>query len=94
MTTSLTDHLNNDITFRRLNHFQHHSMKSRLGVWRLLVIDDFRSHMSYEFYHYAQAYKIKSFQLSFHSKHLTWHLDVGCFQSFKHNPKEKFDKIV
>ncbi len=65
-----------------------------MGVWRLLVIDGFGSHLSYEFYHYAQAHKIELFQLPPHSTHLTQPLDVGCFQPFKHHHAERLDETV
>ena len=61
---------------------------------RLLVIDGFGSHLSYEFYHYTQAHKIELFQLPPHSTHLTQPLDVGCFQPFKHHHAEGLDETV
>ena len=92
--TSPTGYSNDDIALAWLKHFDHHSKKSQLGVWRLLVIDGFGSHLSYEFYHYAQAHKIELFQLPPHSTHLTQPLDVGCFQPFKHHHAEGLDETV
>lgn len=48
-----------------------------------MVIDGFKLHQSYKFYHYAQTNKIKLFQLPSHSNYFIQPLDVGGFQPFK-----------
>lgn len=52
---------NNNIVLAWLIHFQYYYKKSYLKVEKLLVIDIFGLHLSYKFYYYNQAYKIKFF---------------------------------
>ena len=75
--------------FRLPPHSTHLPQPLDVGcVWRLLVIDGFGSHLSYEFYHYDQVHKIELFRLPPHSSPP---LDVGCFQPFKHHHAEGLD---
>ncbi len=62
-----------------LRHFDKHSAKWQVGLYRLLVMDGYGSHLTYEFWSYAKEYKIILFRLPPHSTHLTQALDVGCF---------------
>lgn len=59
-----------------------------------MVIDGFESYLSYKFYHYAQADKIKLFQLPPYSIYLTQLLDIGCFKHFKYHHAERLNKTV
>ena len=65
-----------------------------MGVWRLLILDGYGSHLTYEFYEYAQQHHIELFRLPPHSTHLTQPLDVGCFQPFKHYHAEAIDNAM
>lgn len=64
-------------------NFERHSRKTQTGVWRLLNLGGYGSHLTYEFYEYAQKHRIELFTLPPHSTHFTQPLDVGCFQPYK-----------
>ena len=70
LSTSPTGYFNDELTFKWLQHFERNSRKTQIGVWRLLILDGYRSHLTYQFYEYAQKHKIELFALPPHSKHL------------------------
>ena len=53
LATSPTGYSNNKLPLRWLEHFEIHSRKSQVGFWRLLILDGYGSHLTYEFYEYA-----------------------------------------
>lgn len=75
---------NDELALQSLRHFEIYSRKSQVEVLRLLILDGYGLHLTYEFYEYAQKHRIKLFGLSPRSIHLTKSLDVGCFQRFRH----------
>ena len=83
LTTSPTGYSNDDLAIDWLKHFDKHSRKGQVGAWRMLIMDGYGSHMTYEFFTYAKRKQIELFHLPPHSTHLTQPLDVGCFQPFK-----------
>ena len=94
LATSPTGYSNDELALQWLEHFEIHSRKSQVGVWRLLILDGYGSHLTYEFYEYAQKHCIELFRLPPHSTHLTQPLDVGCFQPFKHYHAEAIDDAI
>ena len=67
-----------------LIHFYDNTYKETKGKWRMLIFDDYRSHVSEPFLVYCWQYKIVPFQLPPHSTHLLQPLDIGNFQPLKH----------
>ena len=94
LATSPTGYSNDELALQWLEHFEIHSRKSQIGVWRLLILDGYGSHLTYKFYEYVQKHCIELFQLPPHSTHLTQPLDVGCFQPFKHYHAEVIDDAI
>ena len=94
LATSATGYSNDELALQWLKHFKIHSRKSQVGVWRLLILDGYGSHLTYEFYKYTQKHHIELFRLPPHSTHLTQLLDVGCFQPFKHYHTEAIDNTM
>ncbi len=92
--TSPTGYSNDELAFKWLQHFEKNSRKTQIGVWRLLILDGYRSHLTYEFYKYAQKHKIELIALPPHSTNLTQPLDVGCFQPYKHYYSEAIDETM
>lgn len=72
-----------ELALHLLEHFEIRNRKPQVGVWRLLILDGYGSHLTYEFYEYAQKHRFELFRLSPHSTCLTHPLDVGYFQPFK-----------
>jgi hypothetical protein len=60
----------------------------------MLVMNDYESHLTYEFYEYAKSHGIYLMRLSPHSTHLTQPLNVGVFQSFKYHHSEAIDASI
>ena len=63
LATSPTGYSNDELALQWLKHFEIHSQKSQVGVWRLLILDGYVSHLTYEFYEYAQKHHIELFRL-------------------------------
>ena len=63
LATSPIGYSNDELALRWLEHFEIHSQKSQVGVWRPLILDEYGSHLTYEFYEYAQNHHIELFQL-------------------------------
>ena len=94
LTTSPTGYSNDDLAIDWLKYFDKHRRKGQVGAWRMLIMDGYGSHMTYEFFTYAKRNQIELFRLPPHSTHLTQPLDVGCFQPFKHYHSEATDELV
>ena len=94
LATSPTGYSNDELALQWLKHFEIHNRKSQVGVWRLLILDEYGSHLNYEFYKYVQKYHIELFRLPPHSTHLTQPLDIGSFQPFKHYHAEAIDNAM
>ena len=60
-------------------HFEKHSAKKQVGLYRLLILDGYGSHLTHGFWSYAKEHKIILFRLLPHSTPLTQPLDVVCF---------------
>ena len=84
---------NEELALGQLKHFDQHTKKLQQGDWRCLILDDYGSHLTYEFWKYASVAKIWLWRLIPHSTHLTQHLDIGCFQPMKHWHQEVLDKV-
>ena len=94
LATSESGYSNDILALEWLRHFDFHSRKTQIGAKRLLIMDGFGSHMTYEFWLYAKNNDIVLFRLPAHSTHLTQPLDVGLFQPFKHYHTEAIDGAV
>lgn len=79
LSISPTSYFNDEFAFKLLQYFERHNYKTQIGVWKLLILDGYRSNLIYEFYKYAQKHKIKLFVLPSHFTYLTQPLDIGCF---------------
>ena len=88
LSTGPTGYSNDELAFKWLQHFKRHSRKTQIGVY------GYGSHLTNEFYEYAQKHKIELFALLPHSTHLTQPLDVGCFQPYKHYHSEAIDATM
>lgn len=62
-----------------LRIFDKHSARGQVGLYRLLIIDGYGSHLADEFWSFSKEHKIILFRLPLLSTYLTQPLDVGCF---------------
>jgi DDE superfamily endonuclease len=91
---SETDYLNDDINLAWLRHFNKATCIRVRGLFRLLLLDGFTSHVKYDFVEYAQNNKIILFSFPPYTTHILQPLDVVCFQPFKHYHGEAIDAAV
>lgn len=94
LATSDSGYSNDSLALDWLKHFNTHSKKSQIGRYRLLLLDGYGSHLTYEFWEYAKENRICLFRLPPHSTHLTQPLDVGVFQPMKHYHAEAVDNAI
>jgi hypothetical protein len=84
---SNTGFTNDKLTFVWLKHFDKFTKNRTKGQYRILIFDGYGLHITQDFIHYCWENYIRPFQLPAHTIHLTQPLDVGVFQSYKHNFK-------
>ena len=84
---------NDKLGVRYLEHFNYWASKST-GKYRMLIFDGHGSHLTQEFLDYCWLHHIRPFQLPPHTTHLLQPLDVGVFQSLKHNFKKEVRREV
>ena len=94
LATSPKEYSIDELALQWLEHFEIHSQKSQVRIWRLLILDGYGSHLTYEFYEYAQNHHIELFRLPPLSTHRTQLLDVGCFQPFKRYHEKAIDSDI
>jgi DDE superfamily endonuclease len=85
---------NDDINLKWVKHFDRATQRKIQGVFRLLILDGFSSHIKYDFVKYAQHFKIILFGLPPHTTHFLQPLDMVCFQPLKHYHAEAIDTAV
>lgn len=81
---SNTGYSNDDINLAWLRHFNKIIRTKIRGLFRLLLLNGFTSHVEYDFIEYAQNNKIILFSFPPHTIHILQPLNVVCFQPFKY----------
>ncbi|KAJ6096532.1 hypothetical protein N7486_007278 [Penicillium sp. IBT 16267x] len=79
-----TGYLNNVLALQWIQLFNKLTKDSAKGTHRMLLCDQFGSHLTYEFVKYCEDHNIILFFLPAHSSHLLQPLDVGVFSAYKH----------
>lgn len=91
---SESGYTNDILCFQWLMHWNRLSKASQKGTWRLLILDGYESHLSFEFVRYCEMEKIVLLRLPPHSTHFLQPLDVVIFQQWKHWHMEAIDDAV
>ena len=91
IATSESGYSNDELSFEWIRHFEKETVNCRKGAWRLLLLDGYGSHCTYEFVQFCDEHKIIPFCLPAHTTHLLQPLDVVLFQPFKHWHAEVVD---
>ena len=89
-----TNYFNDDIALKWIQHFDRYIKSMQKEVWRLLIMNDHDSHMTWEFLNYVLAHRIELFVFFAHSTHFTQSLNVDVFQSFKHHHKDAVNLVM
>ena len=88
------DYSNDDLTLNWLYHFINNVVRKRRDKYILLIVNDFDSHLTFEFFELIIDNDIILFKLSAHFTHITQSLDVEVFQIFKHHHDEVINKTM
>jgi hypothetical protein len=89
-----TGYSNDQLSFQWIQHFNRFAKPKRSNDWRLLILDGYDSHFTYEFVRYCELNRIQLLQLPPHSTHILQPCDVGIFQNWKHFHSEEVDELV
>jgi hypothetical protein len=79
-----TGYLNNVLALQWIQLFDKLTKDSVKGTHRMLICDQFGSHLTYEFVKYCEDHQTILFFLPPHSSHILQPLDVGVFSAYKH----------
>jgi hypothetical protein len=85
---------NDILSFQWLQHFNRLSKRTQQGIYRLLIMDGYDSHLTIQFVRYCEMEKILVLRLPPHSTHFLQPLDVVIFQQWKHWHAEAIDHAV
>jgi hypothetical protein len=94
VTTSETGFNNDWISLQWIKHFEQFSRRGQRGKWRLLIMDGFGSHDTFEFLEYCEFHNIIPFTFPSHTTHLLQPLDVCVFQPLKHYHAEAVNQAI
>ena len=94
VTTSETGFNNDWISLQWIKHFETFSRRGQRGKWRLLIMDGFGSHDTFEFLEYCEYHNIIPFTFPSHTTHLLQPLDVCIFQPLKHWHAEAVNQAI
>jgi hypothetical protein len=67
-----------------LKHYIKHSDVDSDAEWKLMLMNNHESHITFEFIAFANENRIRSFSLIFHLTHYMQSLNVEIFQFYKH----------
>jgi hypothetical protein len=77
-----------------LKHFNAHIKTRQVGVYRLLILDGYKSHLNQDFKDYCFEQKILTLCMPPHSSHILQPLDVVCFSPLKHKYSQRIRDLV
>ena len=84
IAVSSSGYSNDELSFLWLQHWDRLSQHHQKGVYHMLIIDGYDSHLTYQFLRYCELNKVIPLQLPAHSTHFLQPLDVVIFQRWKH----------
>jgi hypothetical protein len=94
LAKSDTGYSNDELALEYIRHFQRQTKGSIVGRNRLLLIDGYGSHNTFECVTYAKSHGIHLYCLPPHTTHFLQPLDVGCFQPLKHHHGQALDSAA
>ncbi len=94
LATTEFKYSNDEKIFDWLKHFDFHSWKTQIEAHKLLIMNNYESHLIYEFLQYVDFHNIMIFTLSLHSTHVMQSLNVRIFQLMKHYYSKMIDETI
>ncbi|BCR85148.1 transposase [Aspergillus chevalieri] len=77
-------YISDEIAFEWIKHFDKHTKQRCAGVYRLLLMDNHGSHLTYEFIEYCEKNRILLYSFPPHATHFLQPLDGKPFKQYKH----------
>ncbi len=84
----------NELGFEWIKHFDQHIKSRTINVKRLLILDGYNNHYSYEFEYYYKENNIIIFCMFFYLSYLFQPLDVGCFSILKQLYNKEVENFI
>ncbi len=81
--TSTNGWTDNETGLEWIKHFHQYTDNRKKGIWRMVILDSHKSHVSDVFEQYCQEHCIITLCLFTYSSYLTQPLDVGCYHVLK-----------
>jgi len=94
VAVSDTGYANDELRLEWLRHFERYSARRQVGVYRLLLLDDYDSRYTKEFIGFCDDHKIVPFCFPPYSIHLLQPLNVVFSQPHKHSHAEAVDSAT
>ena len=94
VTTSETGFNNDWISLQWIKHFERYSRRGQVSSRRLLIMDGYGSHDTFEFLEYCENHNIIPLTFPSHTTHLLQPLDVCVFQPLKHYHSEAVNLAI
>ena len=94
LATTEFEYSNDEKIFDWLKHFDFHSQKTQIEAHKLLIMNNYESHLIYEFLQYVDFHNIVIFILLLHFIYITQSLNVRIFQLMKHYHSKMIDETI
>jgi hypothetical protein len=85
---------NNNTALDWIKHFDKYTSVQQKGIYRIIVLDSYKSYLSAEFEEFCKEKNIITFCLPVHSLYLTQLLDVGCFSILKQSYSRQLEAFI
>ena len=85
---------NNNLTFKWIQYFDKYSAVRQQGVYYLLLLNGYGSHLTIKFAEYCEQRNIHLFAIPAHISHFLQPLNVVLFQLFKHQHRQAVEMAV
>jgi hypothetical protein len=92
--TSPNGWTDNDTTIDWIQHFDKYIEIRRKGIYRMIVLDDHKSHLSAQFEEFYKEKNIITLCLPVHSSYLTQPLDIDCFNILKRLYNKQLEAFI
>lgn len=94
IAVSSSVYTNDELSLAWIERFDRHSKSFCVGKWRLVLMDGYGSHLTYEFIEYATKNNILLHTFPPHSTHILQPLDVAVFQPSKHYHNKAISQAI
>jgi transposase len=94
LAVSDTGYSNDELCLEWIKHFDRHTSSRQKGVYRMLIMDGYGSHVTLDFIRYCEEHKIIPFYLPPHSRRCLQPLNVALFRLYKKEHRDVLHKAM